>query len=70
MDLAAKQQLVNLPKDQRERVGQLALSASADLRLRLAKTIVEAKTGVVSEAFDSAVQRIPREDAAEQTLPA
>jgi hypothetical protein len=40
------------------------------LRLRLAKTIVEAKTGVVSEAFDSAVQRIPREDAAEQTLPA
>ena len=70
MDLAAKQQLVNLPKDQRERVGQLALSASADLRLRLAKTIVEAKTGTVSEAFDSAVQRIPREDAAEQTLPA
>jgi hypothetical protein len=70
MDLAAKQQLVNLPKEHRERVGQLALSASADLRLRLAKTIVEAKTGVVSEAFDSAVQRIPREEVAEQGVSA
>ena len=69
MDLAAKQQLVNLPKDQRERVGQLALAASADLRLRLAKTIVDARTGAVSEAFDSAVQRLPVE-AAEQSLSA
>jgi hypothetical protein len=70
MDLAAKQQLVNLPKEQRERVGQLALSASADLRLRLAKTMVEARAGAVSEAYDSAARRLPADEAAEQSLSA
>jgi hypothetical protein len=70
MDSAAKQELFNLPKEHRARIGQLALSASADLRLRLAKTMVEARAGAVSEAYDSAARRIPGDEVPEQSLSA
>jgi hypothetical protein len=62
MDQAAKQQLVNLPKPHRERVGQLALTASADLRLRLAKSLVDSRVGAANEQFDAATAKLPVEE--------
>jgi hypothetical protein len=62
MDQAAKQQLVNLPKPHRERVGQLALTASADVRLRLAKSLVDSRVGAANEQFDAAAAKLPVEE--------
>jgi len=67
MDQAAQGHLVNLPKPQRERVAQLALTASAVVRLRLVKTMVNARVEASAGAFELSVAELPEEEVRVQT---
>ena len=59
VDLVAKGQQVNMPKAHRDRVSQLALSAAADMRLRLARNAIEAKNLELEARTTEAVGQLP-----------